>query len=421
MLDRIHRAHRVVLFLGSFFFALCARGEHPPCDLSSQIAQFVSIRARGGALADTTRSEHLAEELERCALSSSDSPLRETALLDAAILWYDMHRLTGGRPAATKVMYLTKEIKRRYPDSPSDAEATLLLAQVEWRLGNGADARELARQVQRLYPRTTYAQQVVLLLKTFEHPYQPSQVSVKSALPLVVLDPGHGGEDRGATGPDGVVEKEIVLSIARRVADLIRDEGRMRVALTRDADLSFPLRERTRFANEQGADLFVSLHTNASGGHQPRGLATYYLDNSDDAASRTLAERENGLLQLKGDPAHADLSILISSLIQSGKLEDSIVLAHTLQRDIIREVQTNERWRNAGIRDLGVKKAPFFVLVGAHMPCILLELLFIDNKHDAALLAQGPFREILARGIVRGISAFFEETGHKKVADYQVR
>lgn len=419
MWQRTHPIRRVVFFsvwacllslmVGGIGFSRMARGEAPSCDLSRPIAQFVSIRAAGSAAADKVRREHIAEELERCALLSPDNRLAETALLDAAILWHDSHQLTGENTAAMKTIYLAKEIQRRYPGSSSEAEVTLLRAQVEWRLGNAPDARALAQQVKRSHHRTTYGKQAALLLKTFEQPYQSAEPLGQKNLPLVVLDPGHGGEDRGAVGPGGIVEKDIVLAVATRVAALIRQEGRMNVALTRDSDTFLPLAERTRRANERGAALFVSFHTNASAGRQPRGLTTYYLDNADDSASRALAERENSSVRLGGDPAHADLAVMLSSLIQSGKLEDSVVLAHALQRQVIGEVKAEKRWSDAGVRDLGVKNAPFFVLVGAHMPCVLIELFFIDNKHDAALLVQEEFRETLVRGIVKGISTYLAE------------
>jgi N-acetylmuramoyl-L-alanine amidase len=157
------------------------------------------------------------------------------------------------------------------------------------------------------------------------------QVSSPSrSKPLIMIDPGHGGEDRGAAGSRQLVEKDVVLDVAVRVATLLKEGQRFDVALTRDSDTQVPLSERTRMANDKSAALFVSLHTNASQSRAPRGLTTYYLDNSDDAASRLLAERENSSLQSKSDSDQGDLAVLLSSLIQSGKMEESIVLAHTI-------------------------------------------------------------------------------------------
>jgi N-acetylmuramoyl-L-alanine amidase len=246
-------------------------------------------------------------------------------------------------------------------------------------------------------------------VNSIDHSISPT--AQPSTKPLSMIDPGHGGEDRGAGGPRQLVEKNIVLLVARRVVALLREGQRYEVALTRDTDIQIPLQDRTKMANERGAALFVSLHTNASQTRVARGLTTYYLDNSDDAASRVLAERENESLRFGDDSEQEDLAVLLSSLIQTGKMEESIVLAHTIHDSVLSRVSSDHPKKNGDIRDLGVKKAPFYVLVGAHMPCVLVELFFIDNKNDAALLSEESFRESLARGVVRGIENFFERNG----------
>jgi N-acetylmuramoyl-L-alanine amidase len=331
-------------------------------------------------------------------------------------LWDDIHRMTADAGAAAKVRFLVREVEERYRNSSSLAAVKLILAQVEWRLGNEKRAQEIAREVENLFPRSEHARTARSFEKSFARPYQ-------SVMPLgggdrskrkqvVVLDPGHGGEDRGAVGPRGRTEKEVVLLIAKRAAALIEQRGNFSVFLTRESDVALPLSERTRLANERGAVLFVSLHTNASTDHRPRGLATYYLDNADDAASRALAERENALVSLAGNREDSDLALMLSSLVQASKMEDSVVLAHSVHQSINRSVRAPNRWQGSGLRDLGVKKAPFFVLVGAHMPCVLLELFFIDNRDDAALLAEEQFREMIARGIADGIEDFSRATSH---------
>jgi N-acetylmuramoyl-L-alanine amidase len=217
--------------------------------------------------------------------------------------------------------------------------------------------------------------------------------------PTIVLDPGHGGEDAGAVSSFGGEEKEITLDIARRVKTLL--EGRLgyRVMLTRDTDRFVPLARRTAMANLKEADVFVSLHVNASADHNAEGLEVYYLDNTNDEASRKLAERENGVAP--GDGVD-DLSFILSDLIQSGKLEDSIVLSRAIDGALRRSVIAPNR----GLRSLGVKKAPFFVLVGAHMPCLLLEMFFIDNPNEGRKLQHDSFRAALASGIADGIRSF---------------
>jgi N-acetylmuramoyl-L-alanine amidase len=215
----------------------------------------------------------------------------------------------------------------------------------------------------------------------------------------IVLDPGHGGFDAGAVGASGLVEKEITLDIARRVKSLLERDPSIAVHLTRTDDVFVPLARRTAYANSRKGDAFVSIHLNASPSHQLRGLESYYLDTTDDEASRLLAERENGVPH-GGDVD--DLSYILSDLIQSGKLEESVELSHHLQASVHRA--TLPVYEES--KSHGVKKGPFFVLVGAHMPCTLVELFFIDHPKDGAKLATDPFRSIVSEGLAKGLTQF---------------
>ncbi len=222
-------------------------------------------------------------------------------------------------------------------------------------------------------------------------------------VPVVVLDPGHGGSDFGAASSFGGEEKEITLDIARRVKTLLERKHRIKVQLTREDDTFVPLARRTAFANGKNATVFVSLHVNASEKHDAEGLEAYYLDNTNDEASRKLAERENGVAPGK---ALDDLSFMLSDLIQSGKLEDSIILTRSIESGIRAKVISSHR----ELRSLGVKKAPFFVLVGAHSPCALIEMFFVDNPSEGAKLRQDSFRSALATGIAQGIAGFLKRS-----------
>jgi N-acetylmuramoyl-L-alanine amidase len=174
------------------------------------------------------------------------------------------------------------------------------------------------------------------------------------------------------------------------------------VRLTRDKDEFVPLVRRTSYANKKNATAFISLHVNASQEHDADGLEVYYLDNANDEASRKLAERENGVRE--GEHLD-DLSFMLSDLIQSGKLEDSIILSRAVESSLkIRAIS-----RAKGVRSLGVKRGPFFVLVGAHMPCTLIEMLFIDNPTDRAMLSKEEFRSALALGVADGIHKFISK------------
>ena len=221
--------------------------------------------------------------------------------------------------------------------------------------------------------------------------------------PILVIDPGHGGADAGALGLSGEQEKEITLDVARRVKTLLEKKYGYRVYLTREHDLFVPLARRTAFANRKDAASFISLHVNASAAHDADGLEAYYLDNTNDEASRKLAERENGIAH--GESLD-DLSFMLSDLIQSGKLEDSIILTRSIEGSLKKKIVRHGQ----GLRSLGVKKGPFFVLVGAHMPCSLIEMFFIDHPHDGQLLRQEQFRSALATGIADGIRSFLERT-----------
>lgn len=218
--------------------------------------------------------------------------------------------------------------------------------------------------------------------------------------PIIVIDPGHGGEELGAIGADGVLEKDVVLAVSLYLEELLRDRLRAETVLTRRTDVTVLLAERTKIANDQRADLFVSVHANASELKNAHGIETYYLDNTNDKSSLKLAAREN--LTAAG-PA-GDLDFMISDLIQTGKLDDSISLAHFLNDSLI---STLSRYYE-GIKNLGVKKAPFFVLVGAHMPCALAEISFIDNPVEGKRLADSRYQRLIAQGLYQGIRSYFE-------------
>lgn len=220
-----------------------------------------------------------------------------------------------------------------------------------------------------------------------------------AAKKIIVLDPGHGGYDGGARGVNGLWEKDITLDIAKRVKSFLESRYPVTVLLTREDDSFVPLARRTAFANKRNASAFVSIHLNASPGHNLHGLEAYYLDTADDEASRKLAERENGLPE---GAALDDLSFILSDLIQSGKLEGSIELTHALEGGVSRSAKPIYQ----GSRSYGVKKGPFFVLVGAHMPCSLLEVYFVDSPADGPQLASSQFRTAAAEGIGMGLIDF---------------
>ena len=220
--------------------------------------------------------------------------------------------------------------------------------------------------------------------------------------PLIVIDPGHGGEDHGAKGIDGLLEKNVVLDISKELEQLLKDRLRAKTFLTRSTDIFIPLAERTKLANDRNADLFVSIHANASEYKTAQGIETYYLDNTNEKSSLKLADRENASLNF-GPKQNSDLGFIFSDLIQNVKLDDSISLAHQLQNSL---TQTLSRYYQ-GVNNLGVKKAPFYVLVGAHMPCVLAEISFIDHPLEGRRLGEERYQKLIAQSIYEGIRKFF--------------
>jgi N-acetylmuramoyl-L-alanine amidase len=219
-----------------------------------------------------------------------------------------------------------------------------------------------------------------------------------------MLDPGHGGKDPGAIGEEHVSEKNVVLAISKRLGRKLTGRLPVKVLYTRSSDVFVPLEERIARANAAKADLFVSIHANASTNADLQGVETYYLNNTNDRATIRLAALENGLrpgANSKND-GEAGLSYLLSDLIQSGKEEDSIALARHLQDAVI----TRAKARYPTVRNLGVKKGPFYVLVGAHMPCVLVETAFLTHRVEGKHLASVKYQDALAEGLFLGIARF---------------
>jgi N-acetylmuramoyl-L-alanine amidase len=247
--------------------------------------------------------------------------------------------------------------------------------------------------------------------KTDAAPRKPAARSAKTApqassgahsLRKIVLDPGHGGKDPGAIGVGGVTEKEIVLNIAKRLAVKLRREMGVEVVLTRTDDRFVALEDRTALANAEDADLFISLHMNASPNADARGVETYYLDNTTDEAAIRLAARENGTSRRN----ISDLQFILSDMMQSMKQEDSIALAHRLQGSLVGGMN-----RVMGdVKDLGVKKALFYVLVGARMPSVLVEMFFITNRIEGRAMSQQKYQDAMVEALFDGIQKYGQST-----------
>lgn len=228
------------------------------------------------------------------------------------------------------------------------------------------------------------------------------------AVRKIVVDPGHGGNDPGAVGPTGLQEKEVVLKLAQKLVHVIEDSNDIEVLLTRDSDRYLSLEERTAFANVANADIFISIHANAHPNPDARGIETYLLDTTNDQAAKRLAAVENRVSMDALDEFQKDP--LLFTLFQKAKADESFDLARITQKNMIDGLRKDY----TDIFDHGVREAPFFVLMGATMPCILIETSFITNPFEEKRLALEDYIEALAKSIGNGIFEYskWKQDGH---------
>jgi N-acetylmuramoyl-L-alanine amidase len=222
----------------------------------------------------------------------------------------------------------------------------------------------------------------------------------------IVIDPGHGGHDTGTIGPTGLEEKNVVLDVGLRLKKLLEHSTGCEVIMTRDDDTFIPLEERTAIANEKSADLFISIHANASRDMSARGIETYYLNLSSNPDVLEVAARENATSQ---ESVH-QLQDLIKKIAMTEKIEESEDFAKQVQR----EVYTRVTKVSGAQRDRGVKKAPFVVLIGANMPSVLAEISFLTNPRDERMLKRPDYREKIASALYDGILQYVKNLGEVK-------
>ncbi len=218
----------------------------------------------------------------------------------------------------------------------------------------------------------------------------------------IVIDPGHGGKDPGAKGRTGLREKDVVLKISKRLAKILKRDLGCKVILTRKRDRFLPLTQRTAIANSYKADLFVSIHVNAAPTRRLRGIETYFLNFALDEDAMRVAARENATSQKR----IGELKSILNDILKNSKVKESSRLARKVQENLVSTLR--RRYKN--IRNLGVKQAPFFVLIGARMPSILVETSFISNPEEERRLKNPAYLDTIAKGIAKGIKAYIEET-----------
>jgi N-acetylmuramoyl-L-alanine amidase len=224
----------------------------------------------------------------------------------------------------------------------------------------------------------------------------------------IVIDAGHGGHDSGTLGPGGLMEKDVVLDVALRLGTLLKERLGASVVYTRSDDTFIPLETRTAIANQAQADLFISVHGNSSPDASARGVEVYYLNFTSSADALEVAARENA----SSDESIHQLSDLVKKIALQAKINESREFAEDVDQSLYAGLEEG----NPGLKDRGVKKAPFVVLIGANMPSILAEISFVTNPQDAQELRQGGYRERIAESLYRGVARYVSSMNGLRVA-----
>lgn len=229
-----------------------------------------------------------------------------------------------------------------------------------------------------------------------------TEAVIRNSQKKIVIDPGHGGKDPGALGKEGAKEKDIVLSVAQKLYNMLLDEG-YAVYMTRKDDIFIELQERTKFANRKNADIFISIHANAidtkhNNASKFHGIETYFLSPARSERAKKAAEKENGVGFMDAFSKETFLNFLN---------REKIVASNKLAIDIHRGLLGYSRAMDRDTFDAGVKEAPFWVLVGAQMPAVLVELGYMTHPEDLAKLQNEHYQSLQAKGIMEGIENYF--------------
>lgn len=236
-------------------------------------------------------------------------------------------------------------------------------------------------------------------------PTRDGQSTLTRALGLkigrIVIDPGHGGHDTGTIGPTGLMEKDLCLDVALRLGKIIQQRlPSAEIVYTRSDDTFVPLEERTNIANQAKADLFISIHANSSHDQAARGVETYYLNLKGSAEAMEVAARENA----SSDEGIHDLEDMVKKIAQNEKIDESKEFAADIQDSLAKRMQKASKT----VKNRGVRKAPFVVLIGADMPSILTEISFLSNPSDEQLLKKPEYRQRVAEGLYQGVADYLQ-------------
>jgi N-acetylmuramoyl-L-alanine amidase len=254
-------------------------------------------------------------------------------------------------------------------------------------------------------PANTNARPDLIQPSSAPGPTRDGQSTLTRALGLkigrIVIDPGHGGHDTGTIGPTGLMEKDLCLDVALRLGKIIQQRlPGADIVYTRSDDTFIPLEERTTIANDAKADLFISIHANSSQDHLARGVETYYLNMKGSAEAMEVATRENA----SSDQGIHDLEDLVKKIARNEKIDESKEFAEDIQDSLAKRMQKASKT----VKNRGVRKAPFVVLIGADMPSILTEISFLSNPADEKLLKQPEYRQRVAEGLYQGVASYLQ-------------
>lgn len=240
-------------------------------------------------------------------------------------------------------------------------------------------------------------------------PAQPAKAGYSMARQLglgiktIVIDPGHGGSDPGCLDSFGQQEKDTALDISLRLKELLKANQDLSVILIRETDIHVPLENRTVIANQNKADIFISVHVNAFRKKDRRGIETFYLNFSPDPGVNELAARENATTT----KTVGEMDKIIKKIVQNSKIIESTELAQKVQENLLKCLSRNY----TEIKDLGTKGGPFWVLIGSEMPSVLVEVSHLSNAQEAQRLKSGAYRQQIAQGIYEGIMAYIQSLG----------
>lgn len=291
--------------------------------------------------------------------------------------------------ATDSFFHLTKT-KLDWPDNPSPPKATV-----------GVPSTVKPQQTKLMDPLPVAAgEDGKKNLTTTSRSEPPVTINRPYAIKRIVLDPGHGGKDPGAIGPKGTQEKDITLKLAQELADILREKEGYEVLMTRMDDTFVPLDERTRMANKHDADLFVSVHCNASVSSKLKGFEVYFLsETASDPRADAVARFENAPLALEGKkaPTPSRVQQVLRSLVKTANINESSEVGALVHQHLDKRLQTDA---------LGVKQAAFYVLRGAEMPAVLIEVGFLSNAREEKSLQKADYRHKISQGIVEAIKTY---------------